>query len=150
MHLIHAHHADATANLALVTRADLIAFAIATLVSVVEEWRAVALVSSPEAEKLNSRHLPAELIADLGSHGFTVGLWDMIVVPDLLFRLRVEHAPDKVPSGRAPLRANSVRFRKITWFDRMDQRIQACAVDPIAGTVHLEAKFVAICLTMEA
>jgi hypothetical protein len=137
VHLVDADHVHTATHLGVVAGAKLVALAVVTLVCVVEKGRAVALVATPEAKELDTRHLPAEVVAHLRGHLLAVSLRHAVLVPDLLIGLRVEDTIHVHPASRATLLADRVWALEVTCVDCVDQWVQV-------RFVHLETKVVFI------
>jgi hypothetical protein len=130
VHLIDILHIDTAAGLRGITFTGRVALAISAFVCVVEEWRAIALRATLQAKELHTCHIGTEIEAYLRGHWHPVLLWNLVMVPNLLFCLCV-HATDHMQvAARAPFLGDSVfpvetrqrTFRKANQAGRMVRR----------------------------
>jgi hypothetical protein len=106
--LVDVSHLLPTAHAACITGARQIATTMTSLVRVVVERRAIALIAVPNSHELHAAHILAELEAQLWCHWHPVFLWNLVLVPELLLRLCVKNASNVPHSCRAAHWVNGV------------------------------------------
>jgi hypothetical protein len=90
--------------------------AITTLVArirVVEERRAVALVTILQTKKAHPTDIAAELVAQVRSHGQAILLRDEVVIPSLLDQLRVDDTSYTPEARWAAFGVDVINARKL-------------------------------------
>jgi hypothetical protein len=121
MQLVDISHLLTSAHATCIASARQIATAVTSLVRVVIERRAIALIAVPNSHELHATHVLTELEAQLWCHRHPVFLWNLVLVPKLLLRLRVEDASNVPHSCRASHRVNGIR----TWEPQLSKLLHS-------------------------
>jgi hypothetical protein len=106
--LVDVHHIHTATHLRGISATRRVALAITALVRVVKERSAIALLTTLQAKELDTCHIHAEIEAEFRGHREPVLLWDMVMVPNLLFYLRIKDTHDMTVAADASLLGDDV------------------------------------------